>query len=127
MSTLLASLSIFAHRTGQAKILSDTGGAPHHPTPVPTRTTTLPSPFGPQQAPGSVSTSLQASTQHGWMDSVLLVLKAASWPLPGKSLLPLEMPGPTLYPPDRASLGQGPSLPLQALGYQGSPSEVWVV
>lgn len=47
MSTLLASLSIFAYCTGQAKILSDAGGAPHHPTPIPTRTTTLRSPAGP--------------------------------------------------------------------------------
>ena len=51
--------------------------------PIPTRTIALLSLFGPQQAPGSVTTSLLASTQHGWRDSVLLlVLKAACWPVP---------------------------------------------
>ena len=34
-SASLASLSIFAHHTGQANIISDAGRTPHHPTPSP--------------------------------------------------------------------------------------------
>lgn len=54
MSTSHASLSIFAHRTGQANILGDAGGTPHHPTPSPQEPPpfllgTLWSPAGPRE------------------------------------------------------------------------------
>lgn len=56
---------------------------PSTPHPVPTRATVLPLPFRPQQAPEIVDAYLPASSQQDWMDRVLLlILKAASWPLP---------------------------------------------